>query len=81
MSERNDISKLYVAVATLMQLVLSSNTLHFIVGSTFVTFTIFPDSSIYKFINGITSCIDWDNVIYLASVALNAISVCNLLAQ
>ena len=80
MSERNDISKLYVAVATLMQLVLSSNTLHFIVGSTFVTFTIFPDSSI-KFIKGITSCIDWDNVIYSASVVLNAISVCNLLAQ
>ena len=67
------------AVATLMQLVLSSNTLHFIVGST-CTFTIFPNYSI-KFIKGITSRIDWDNVIYSASVVLNAISVCNLLAQ
>ena len=68
------------AVATLMQLVLSSKTLHFIVGDTCVTFTIFPNSSI-KFIKGMTSRIDWDNAIYSASVVLNAISVCNLLAQ
>ena len=61
--------------ATLMQLLLSSNTLQWNSGLGLWRGKTSPIPTI-KFINGMTSLIDWDRAMYSDCVVLNAVSVC-----
>ena len=64
--------------ATLMQLLLSSNTLQWNYGLGLWRGKTSPTSTI-KFMKGITSLIAWDRAMYSDSVVLKYISVCSLL--
>ena len=64
--------------ATLMQMLLSSNTLQWNYGLGLWRGKNLPTLTI-KFVKGVTSLIAWDRAIYLDSIVLKAISVCSLL--